>query len=105
MLLTGLVVREEETQPPQLVFWGGHLLKAACVSCSGYVHAQSHHRIAGWLRVEGTLQPTQLQPLLWAGCPQPAQVAQGPIPPGLEHLQRLGTHSSSGRILQHLTSL
>lgn len=85
MLLTGLVVREEETQPPQLVFWGGHLLKAACMSCSGYVHAQSHHRIAGWLRVEGTLQPTQLQPQCHGhSCHSLHQVAQCPTQPGLE---------------------
>lgn len=39
VLLAGFVVQEEEMQPAQLVFWGGHLLKADCMSCSGYTHA------------------------------------------------------------------
>jgi len=32
--------------------------------------------------------------LPWAGCPPPTQAAQGPVQPGLEHLQGWGTHSS-----------
>lgn len=36
---------------------------------------------------EWTSKPTQPQLLLWAGCPLPAQAAQGPIPPGNDHFQ------------------
>ena len=35
----------------------------------------------------------------------PAQAAQGPIQPGLEHLQGRGIHSLSGQLFQHLTAL
>jgi len=35
----------------------------------------------------------------------PAQAAQGPIQPGLEHLQGQGIHSLSGQLFQHLTTL
>jgi len=35
----------------------------------------------------------------------PAQVAQGPIQPGLEHLHGWGIHSLSGQLFQHLTIL
>jgi len=35
-------------------------------------------------------------PLLWAGCPTPAQAAQGPIQLGLAHLQGWSMHSSLG---------
>jgi len=31
-----------------------------------------------WLGLEVTIKITQFQPLLWAGCPSPAQAAQGP---------------------------
>ena len=37
--------------------------------------------------------------------PIPAQAAQGPIQPGLEHLQGRGIHSLSGQLFQHLTTL
>lgn len=43
--------------------------------------------IIEWLRLEGTLKPTQSNPLLWAGCHPPYQAAQYPIQPGFEHLQ------------------
>ena len=33
------------------------------------------------------------------------QAAQGPIQPILEHLQGQGTHSLSGQLFQHLTTL
>jgi len=33
------------------------------------------------------------------------QAAQGPIQPGLKHLQGWGTHSLSGQLFQHLTTL
>jgi len=32
----------------------------------------------------------------WLAAPSPAQAAQGPIQPGLGHLQGWGTHSSLG---------
>ena len=35
----------------------------------------------------------------------PAQVVQGPIQPGLEHLQAQSIHSLSGQLFQHLTTL
>ena len=35
----------------------------------------------------------------------PAQAAQGPIQPGLEHLQGWGIHSLSEQLFQHLTTL
>jgi len=43
-------------------------------------------------------------------CPQPPllipdQAAQGPIQPGLEHLQGWGIHSLSGSPFQHLSTL
>jgi len=43
-----------------------------------------------WLRLEGTLKVIQFQPLPCAGCPPPAQAAQGPTQPGLECLQGWG---------------
>ena len=33
------------------------------------------------------------------------QAAQGPIQPGLEHLQGWGIHTLSGQLFQHLTTL
>jgi len=41
---------------------------------------------------------------LKTGMANAAQAAQGPIQPGLEHLQGWGTHSS-GQQCQHLTAL
>jgi len=35
----------------------------------------------------------------------PDQAAQGPIQPGLEHLQGWGIHNLSGQLFQHLTTL
>jgi len=49
------------------------------------------------LGLEGTLKLTQFQLLPWAGCPPPAQTAQGPVQPGLECLQGWGIHSCSGQ--------
>ena len=46
--------------------------------------------------LEGSLEPTHLNPSCGQGCPPPAQAAQGPIHPGLEHLQRWGTTASLG---------
>jgi len=37
--------------------------------------------------------------------PPSAQAAQGPIQPGLEHLQGWGTHSFSGQLCHCLTAL
>ena len=44
-------------------------------------------RIAEWLGLEGTLKITELQPPATGWVPPPAQAAQGPIQPGLEHLE------------------
>jgi len=44
----------------------------------------------GELGLEGTLSIIQPQALPWAGCPPPHQVAQGPIQPGVEHIQGRG---------------
>ena len=48
-----------------------------------------NHRITEWFGLEETPKPTHRQ-----GCPPPAQAAQGPIQPGLEHLQGWGKISS-----------
>jgi len=47
----------------------------------------------------GPRRPPSSTPLLWAGLPPspPAQAAQGPIQPGLKHLQEWGTHSLYGQ--------
>jgi len=68
---------------------------------SGSVHFApflwvQNHRITEWFALKWILKPTQPRPLPWAGCPLPAQAAQGPIHPGPEHLQGWGTHSSMG---------
>jgi len=49
--------------------------------------AQRSHRVIEQFVLEGTLQTTLPQHLLWAGCHPPDQAAQGPIQPGLGHLQ------------------
>ena len=50
-----------------------------------------HYSVREWLRLEGTLKPIEFQPS-WCGL-----VAQGPIQPGLECLQRWSIHSFSGQ--------
>ena len=57
---------------------------------------QGNHRITGWLGLEGASRITKLHPLYLI----PAQAAQGPIQPGLEHLQGWGIHSLSGHCPQ-----
>ena len=54
------------------------------------------HRIIEWLRLEGTLKPPQSHPVPWAGLPPSSSAAQGPIQPGIEHLQGWGTTASLG---------
>jgi len=54
---------------------------------------QGNHRITGWLGLEGTSRITKLHPLYLIP-------AQGPIQPGLEHLQGRGIHSLSGHCPQ-----
>jgi len=46
------------------------------------------------LGLEGTLKPIHFNPEPRVGCPPSAQAAQGPIQPGLQHLQGWGTHNS-----------
>lgn len=46
-----------------------------------------HSRIIEQRGLEATLKTTQLQPLLWAGCPPPDQAAQGAMQPSLGHLR------------------
>ena len=63
-----------------------------------------------WLGMEGTSRIIKLQPPCYRqGCQPPHfildQAAQGPIQPGLEHLQGWGIHSLSGQLFQHLTTL
>jgi len=48
-----------------------------------------NHRITEWFGLEGISKPTQYPP--WAGLPSTSAAAQGPIQPGLEHLQGWGT--------------
>jgi len=62
-----------------------------------------NHRRLG---LEGITKITQLQPPCYGqGCHPPAQAAQGPIQPGLEHLQGWGTHSFSGQLCHRLITL
>ena len=44
-------------------------------------------RIIEWLGLESASKPTQPQSLPGAGLPPPAEAAQGPIQPGLGHLE------------------
>jgi len=60
--------------------------------------------------LEGTPRITQLQPPCCRQGHQspyliPAQAAQGPIQPGLEHLQGWGLHNLYGQLFQHLITL
>ena len=71
-------------------------------SCGGepgrtLVHRTDNERMVGWLGLEGTLQPIQFQPLLWAVCPPPDQA--DPIQPGLGHPKGWSIHSSSGPLI------
>ena len=55
--------------------------------------------ITEWLRLERTLNITELQPQCRGqSCRPPDQAAQGPIQPGLECLQGWGILSSSGQV-------
>jgi len=57
-----------------------------------FLAKEQNHRIIEWLGLEGTLNITQFRPLCHGqGCHPPAQAAQGPIQPGLEHLRGWGT--------------
>ena len=60
-----------------------------------------------WLGLEGTpkIQRPSSNPLPWAGCHPLDQAAQGPIQPGLEHLQGWGIHNHSRQKCQCLTTL
>jgi len=51
----------------------------------------------GW---RGPYRSYSSNPLPWACHHPPAHAAQGPIQPGLEHLQRWGIHSFSSEIIQ-----
>jgi len=60
------------------------------------------HRIIEWPGLEGTSRIIKLQPLCHRQGHQPphlilGQAAQGPIQPGLEHLQGRGIHNLSGQ--------
>ena len=66
-------------------------------------------RITEWPRLEGTSRIMKLQPPRQRQGHQPPhlilnQAAQGPIQPGLEHLQGWGIHSLSGQLFQDLTT-
>ena len=68
------------------------------------------YRIIEWPRLEGTSRITKLQPACHMQGHQPphfipGQAAQGPIQPGLEHLQGWSICRLSGQLFQHLTSL
>jgi len=52
--------------------------------------------IIEWLKLEGTLKLTQFQSPAMVKADPTSSAAQGSIQPGLEHLQRWGTHSSLG---------
>ena len=67
-------------------------------------------RIVEWLGLEGTSSIIEFQPSCHGqGC-QPLDlvldhIAQGPIQPGLKHLQDSAYTTSLGSLFQHLTSL
>ena len=64
-----------------------------------------NHRFIEWFELEGTLKPPQPQPLPWAGCPPPAQAAQGSSNLALG-TSRGGAHIASlGNPFQSLTTL
>jgi len=67
------------------------------MGCGGYVKT-----VIEWLGLEGTSRVIKLQPSCCMEGHQPPylildQVAQGPIQPGLEHLQGWGIHGLSGQ--------
>ena len=71
---------------------------------------ESYRRIIEWLGLGGTSRIMKLQSTHSRQGHQPPhlipdQAAQGPIPPGHEHLQGWGIHSLSGQLFQHLTTL
>ena len=55
----------------------------------------------GWKEYEST----QFHPPAMGWLTPPAQAAQGPIQPSLEHLQGWGTHSFSGQLCQRLAAV
>ena len=62
------------------------------------LHPETNHRITEWPGLEGTSRIMNLQPPARQGHQSPHlldQVAQGPIQPGLEHLQGQGIYSLS----------
>jgi len=68
-------------------------------------HTFPFHTFTQWRGLEETLLPIQFQPLPSAGCFPPAQAAQGPLRPHLEHLQGWGIHNSLGNLCQGCTAL
>jgi len=69
------------------------ITKSKAVECHLLEVKSPNHRMVG---LEGTLLPSQPQLLPWAGCHPLAQIAEGPIQPGLEHFQGYNTHTSLG---------
>ena len=61
-----------------------------------------NHRTIG---LEQTLNPIKFHLAAMGWLPPPAQAAQGPIQPGLEHFQGWGIHSFFGQQCQCLTAL
>lgn len=57
-----------------------------------------------WLGLEVTVKITQFQPLLWAGCPSPAQAAQGPPSLALSTFKG-GVPTALWQLCHHLTNL
>jgi len=59
----------------------------------------SPHRIIEWVGLEATVKPTRFthfHPPAMGWLPPPAQAAQVPIQPGLEHLQGWGSTAALG---------
>jgi len=59
--------------PPTVVRWA-----VTSQGTDGSSSSTGGHCSGAWFGLEGTLQPTQIQPLLRAGSQPPAQTAQGP---------------------------
>ena len=70
--------------------------------CLSFFNLSLFHRITEWLGLEGTSRIINLLSLCCSQGHQPShlildQAAQGPIQPGLEHLQGWGIHNFSGQ--------
>ena len=87
------------------------LLKTCCRDSQGEPASMVNRRIIAWLGLEGTSRIMKLQPPHHRQGHQPphfipAQAAQGPIQPGLEHLQGWTGHPQPlWAAVQHLTTL